>query len=125
MPFRPQRIIMGGEESRDTPHIASSCPGTSCAVKGRPMGDKFTIYDLLATLVPGTLTVGLVALAAPSVTVHFKSLALPDAFAVVVLTAVAIFAGNIVQAIGSLIDPVLYFTWTGTWRKFPSEVCLE
>ncbi|HLN29664.1 MAG TPA: hypothetical protein VK395_18100 [Gemmataceae bacterium] len=89
------------------------------------MGDKLSIYDLLATLVPGTLVVGLLAIAMPCLAAHFKSLSLPDVFAGVVLTAVAIFAGNVIQAVGSLIDPLLNWTWIGTWRRFPSELALE
>jgi hypothetical protein len=89
------------------------------------MGDKLGIYDLLATLVPGALIVCLLAVAAPGLAAHFKSLSLPDVFAVVILTAVAIFAGNVVQAVGSLVDPLLHRTWTGTWGKFPSELALE
>jgi hypothetical protein len=89
------------------------------------MNEKISIYDLLATLVPGTLVLGLLAVVAPDTAAGFKRLNLPDAFAVIVLVALAIFAGNMVQALASLVEKPLYFTWLWKRDLRPSEYCLE
>lgn len=85
------------------------------------MSDKFNVYDLLASVVPGTLILCLMAVAVPDLAMTFKDLKLPDAFAVVALVALALFAGNVVQALASLLDPALYWMWGGR----PSERCLQ
>src|SRR5687767_653543 len=46
---------------------------------------------------------------------------MPEAFAVIGLTAVSILIGHLVQAIASLIEPALYWTWGGR----PSERALD
>lgn len=85
------------------------------------MSDKFNVYNLLATLVTGSLIVCLLAIAAPDLVGPVKNLNLPDAFAVIAFVALTLFVGNIVQAVASLLDPVLYRLWGGR----PSERCLQ
>jgi len=85
------------------------------------MHDKFNYYDLLSMLVPGTLLVGSVPFLFPSITSPASHVGIPDAFVVVLLTAVAVFLGQAVQAVASLVEPVLYWTWRGR----PSDRALE
>jgi hypothetical protein len=89
------------------------------------MNEKFSVYDLFATLVSGTLVIGLIAVLVPDLATQFKSLNLPDAFAVIVLTALAIFAGNVVNATASLLDGPLFFSWLWQRKIRPSEYCLQ
>ena len=77
------------------------------------MSDKFEFYDLLGILVPGSILLALIALSFPEITSVFASIGFPDAFAVICLTAAAIFAGHLVQALSSLLEPVLDWTWGG------------
>jgi hypothetical protein len=85
------------------------------------MSDKFNVYDLLATIVPGTLVVCLVPLLVPDLAASAKAINLPDTFALIALVALALFAGNVVQAVASHLDPVLFWCWGGR----PSERGLE
>jgi hypothetical protein len=77
------------------------------------MTDKFEIYDLIGVLVPGTLAVCVVPLFFPGVMPLMAAVKFPDAFTVIALTALAILAGHLVQAIASLIEPAVYKTWGG------------
>jgi hypothetical protein len=85
------------------------------------MNDKFSYYDLLSMLVPGTLLVGTVPFLFPTITSIVSHPAFPDAFAVVILTALAVFLGQAVQAVASLIEPLLYWSWGGR----PSDRALK
>ncbi len=85
------------------------------------MSDKFSVYDLLASVVPGTLIVCLLGVAVPDLAAAVKDLRLPDAFALIALVALALFVGNVVQAVASLTDPLLFWMWGGR----PSERCLQ
>ncbi len=85
------------------------------------MHDKMDIYDLLGTLIPGVLVVSLAPLAFPAMTEQLKSLAFPDAFAVLALTAASVLVGLLVQASASVLEPMLHRTWGGR----PSEVALS
>jgi hypothetical protein len=88
---------------------------------GFAVSDKFNIYDLLASVVPGTLIICLVAVAVPDLAASARDLKMPDAFAVIALVALALFVGNVVQAVASLLDPLLFRLWGGR----PSERCLQ
>ncbi len=83
--------------------------------------DKLSVYEVLSWLVPGTLLLGSVALLFPTRLSAFQSLPGPDAFKVTVLGAMAIFGGQITQAIASIAEPILYWTWGGC----PSERALS
>jgi hypothetical protein len=85
------------------------------------MLDKFEVYDLLGVLVPGVLVVAATPLAFPWVAMHASTVRFPDAFTVAVLTALAVFAGQLVQSLGSLAEPLLNKTWGGR----PSDVALS
>jgi hypothetical protein len=85
------------------------------------MVDKFKIYELLSWVIPGTLLLCLVAVSFPSLAAACSEVKFPDAFSVIALLALAIFVGNLVQAVASLIEPVLDWTWGGR----PSERALR
>jgi hypothetical protein len=78
-----------------------------------PMADKFEIYDVIGVLVPGTLLICVLPLFFPSLISTASAVKFPDAFAVIALTAAAILGGHVVQAISSLVEPIIYFTWGG------------
>lgn len=83
------------------------------------MIEKLDFYDLMSSLVPGVLTVGLMGILFPAV----RSRLVPDsdsAFAVIALTALAVFIGQLLVAVGSVIEPLLFLTWGGK----PSELAL-
>jgi hypothetical protein len=77
------------------------------------MSEKFEFYDVLSILIPGTLLLALMSIGFPALVVRFAAVKFPEAFAVLCLTALAVFMGHLVQAISSLIEPVLEWTWGG------------
>ncbi len=105
------------------------------------MVQKFDYYDLLGIVVPGTLLICWVPVCFPQITSLFHSIGFPEAFAVLALIALAFLVGQLVQAVASIIEPLLYWTWggrpsdralrVGLGRYLPSETasrvraCLE
>ena len=85
------------------------------------MTEKFEFYDVLGILVPGSILLALIAVSFPGVTTAFAGVGFPVAFAVICLTAVAAFLGQLVQAISSFLEPVFNWTWGGR----PSERALK
>jgi len=85
------------------------------------MTEKFEFYDVLGILVPGSILLALIAVGFPGVTTAFAGIGFPAAFAVICLTAVAAFLGQLVQAISSFLEPVFNWTWGGR----PSERALK
>jgi len=79
----------------------------------KAVSDKFEFYDVVGILVPGSILLALIAAGFPATTGVFATIGFPDAFGVICLTAVAVFAGHLVQAISSLLEPVLDWTWGG------------
>jgi hypothetical protein len=77
------------------------------------MVEKFEIYDLLGIVVPGTLLVGLTLILFPGLSTPAINVKLPEGFTVICLVALSVFAGNLVQAISSLIEPLIENTWGG------------
>lgn len=82
--------------------------------------NKFDAYDLLGVLVPGTLVLGWIPFCFPAVASGAWP-AFPDAFRVVLLTALAVFVGQLIQAIASQIEPLIYKSWGGR----PSDTALS
>ena len=82
--------------------------------------DKLSIYEFLFWIVPGTLLLGFLAMMFPDQAKLVSSVPGPDAFKVSFLAAMAIFAGQIAQAIASAAEPLLHWTWGGR----PSETAL-
>src|SRR5439155_25739073 len=85
------------------------------------MAEKFEFYDVLGILVPGSMLLGLIAVSFPDVASAFASVGFPNAFAVICLIVVAVFLGQLVQAISSLLEPIFNWTWSGR----PSERALQ
>lgn len=85
------------------------------------MNDKFELYDVLGIIIPGTLLLALTSVAFPSLTARAGTVRFPDAFAVIILLALAVFVGLLVQSISSLIEPVLNWSWGGQ----PSDKALK
>lgn len=80
---------------------------------GEKVAEKIEIYDTLGILVPGILLITWLPLCYPRI-LAVPVVKFPDAFAAVALLALALFAGHIVQALGSLIQPILSWMWRGT-----------
>lgn len=77
------------------------------------MTSKLDLYDILGIVVPGALFIYLIPTCF-RVPAELRSTAqFPDAFLVIVLTALAVFLGQLIQAVGSVLEPVLNRTWGG------------
>lgn len=85
------------------------------------MNDKFELYDILAVLIPGSIVLGLVCVTFPALVSRFSTARFPEAFAIICLIALAVVVGHLIQAIGSIFEPFLYWTWGG----HPSERALQ
>ena len=81
------------------------------------MTQRLQLYDVFGALVPGVLLFGGLLLAFPETWASLHVPKLPDAFSVIALTVVALFFGHTVQALASLTEPFMYWTWGGR----PSE----
>jgi hypothetical protein len=68
------------------------------------MLERLNLYDILATIVPGTVLVTVVAALFPSVARPFHGIGFPDEFALVALLAAAMGAGLSVQTVGSMLE---------------------
>ncbi len=77
------------------------------------MAEKLDVYDLLAAFIPGTLLVCLIPAVFPEVRCEAAFPAFPDAYAAVTLVALAVFTGHVIQAVSSVLEPGLYWTWGG------------
>jgi hypothetical protein len=84
------------------------------------MADKFEFYDILGILVPGVLLVYVFLVCFPGTTILVPP-KMSDALNSIAFTALAIFIGQLVQAIASLLEGPLYRTWGGR----PSERALH
>lgn len=84
------------------------------------MFDKIDLYELLNTLVPGVLLLSSAPVFFP-VLVTVTTPQYPEAFQVVALTVAAFILGQLVTALASLIEPVLFWTFGGR----PSERALR
>ena len=84
------------------------------------MSEKLDYYDILSSVIPGTLLVWWATVCFPSLSGALSSSSLPEAVQVLVAVALAMFLGQIVQAASSAIEPLLYWTWGGR----PSDCAL-
>lgn len=67
---------------------------------------------MLSSLIPGTLLLCWIPLCFPAI-LSLQAPKYPEAFGVIVLTALAVFVGQLIQALASLIEPLLQWTWGG------------
>jgi hypothetical protein len=81
------------------------------------MFGKLNPYDLFSAFVPGVLLLAVSVALFPKLGEAVKFDAAPDAFVVIVLTVLAYFVGQMTQAISSLCEPFVHWTWGGR----PSE----
>ncbi len=84
------------------------------------MDGKFSYYDVVAHIVPGTLVLGVLALIPEAFGFHFP-LPRSEVIGVVAGIPVAYATGQVVQGIASFMQPVYYRLWGG----MPSTVILE
>lgn len=78
-----------------------------------PMTEKLDIYDVLGSLIPGVLLVCWIPVCFPSILGEFSPLGTSEAISVIAFLAAAIFAGQVVQAVGSIVERPLFWTWGG------------
>ncbi|PYS94641.1 MAG: hypothetical protein DMF64_00130 [Acidobacteria bacterium] len=83
--------------------------------------EKFELYDVLGTLVPGLVAVGLIYTALSWTGHKVEIPTMPEALQVLVLSAVAIVLGQLVQTLGSLLEGFYFWTWRGR----PSDRALQ
>lgn len=84
------------------------------------MTGKLQLYDIFSALVPGTLLLCALAAGFPVPAAALSVQHLPGAFAVLALTVLAVFTGHLVQALMSIVEPLLHRTWGGQ----PSDTAL-
>ena len=77
------------------------------------MTSKFNYYDILGVLVPGVLFSAWIPICFPDLAEITANWPFPEAFTVIVLTALAVFLGQIIQALGSIMEHALFKTWGG------------
>jgi hypothetical protein len=96
------------------------------------MLERLNLYDILAALVPGSLLLCFLVVLFPTIQEPTSGLHLPDEFAVVALIAGSILLGEVIQTLGSLLEPVLFKIFRGrpsdralagtlSARYFPSD----
>jgi hypothetical protein len=77
------------------------------------MTDKFEIYDIVGVIVPGVLLACVLPLFFPGIIPLVAVLRFPEAFSVIALTALAVLIGHVVQAIASVFEKSMYWSWGG------------
>lgn len=85
------------------------------------MSSKFDAYDVLGIVVPGTMLLSWVALCFPEMATNVPKTSFPAGFSVIALTALAVFIGQLVQAVASICEPLVYKSWGGR----PSDKALD
>ncbi len=81
------------------------------------MVEKLNFYDLVGVLIPGVIMTAVLPLLFPKIVAFLPLSFFPEAFSVIILVGVAFFFGQVIQAFGSLAEPLLFWTWGGR----PSE----
>ncbi|HET6890676.1 MAG TPA: hypothetical protein VFH31_06205 [Pyrinomonadaceae bacterium] len=83
--------------------------------------DKFEFYDVLGSLVPGLVAIGMIFGAWWWTGHRLQIPSMPQGVPVLVILATAIVVGQVIQALGSLVEPFYYWTWGGR----PSDRALK
>lgn len=78
------------------------------------MPEKFEIYDFLAILMPGVLVVIAAPICFPDSFDPIRSADFPNEFSIVGLIAASLFVGFLIQAIASITEKPLNWTWGGS-----------
>lgn len=77
------------------------------------ISDKFDVYDFLGSLVPGLVAIGMIFAALWWTGNRIQVPTMPHGVPVLLLTAAGFVLGQVIQALGSLIQPFYYWTWRG------------
>lgn len=77
------------------------------------MQEKFDYYDLLGHVIPGLVLIGAIYLLFYWFGTEVKIPAFSGAVGVLVVLGIAIFSGNLLQALSSLLEPFYFWTWGG------------
>jgi hypothetical protein len=77
------------------------------------VNDKFEFYDVLGIIVPGVMVMSLYVLCFPEAAQSLVVSVFPGSFSIIALTAMALLLGNVLQALVSLLEPVLEYSWGG------------
>lgn len=77
------------------------------------MIEKLDFYDLLGVLIPGTVFMCLGAVCYPTIATKLEVAKFPEAFSVIALTSAALFCGQVIQSLASLVEPLIEKTWGG------------
>lgn len=94
--------------------------GRDAITRGLPMTDKLEYYDILNTLVPGILLLFWVSVCFP-VIMPILSPKFPEAFNILILTAVSIVLGFLIQSFADIFIAKNKRLWGGA----PSDLILE
>ncbi len=84
------------------------------------MTSKLNYYDVLGVLLPGVLILGVLIWVLP-INPEDTLDGVPGSFLTLILTGFALVIGQVVQGVGSLIEPLLFLSWGGT----PSDQLLS
>jgi hypothetical protein len=85
------------------------------------MIDKLELYDILGTVVPGVLLAYWLPICFPDIVAMVSAVRFPESIAVIGFSAVAILFGQLVQALASALEWLLFLSWGGK----PSERALS
>lgn len=77
------------------------------------MIERLNLYDLLSALIPGSLLVCAGAVLFPGLTKPSPGVQMPGEFVVVGLLAASMLAGQLIQALGSTLEPLLFLLFGG------------
>lgn len=77
------------------------------------MIEKFDIYDMVTTILHGTLFVASCIVLSPKTTRVLATLNMPETISATIFICTAYFAGQVITAISSIIQPFLFWTWGG------------
>jgi hypothetical protein len=84
------------------------------------MIERLNLYDILSGVVPGAILVSVLSALFPHLKGTFIAAGLPSEFALVALVAGSIVAGQVIQSLGSLGEPLLFRIFGGR----PSDLAL-
>lgn len=84
------------------------------------MLEKLDIYELIGVIVPGAILLGASALCLVEFVNADAAVPLPDFIFGVVGVAALFYLGHAIQAVASLVEPLLFWTWGGK----PSDLVL-
>lgn len=76
------------------------------------MSEKLELYDILSSLILGILAIVWVPICFP-VLLTVKGPKYPDAFLAIVLVAAGVFTGQLIQALASMLEPLLFWAMDG------------